>query len=783
MVRAIGESWIDLQAAEAEVLDHDPWANIALYLVAREHALRSLGDENRTWVERARQSIARWENLEDGPWAAQSSVEIARARARALRREERHCAAERVLEEVLERHPLEPVQGPTALLELADIARLRWQWTRSEERLRAVEAMLPTEREDPLNHASLAGMWAQLYLSLGRPDQAAAWVEREGELASLSENPLSRVLFAMHASGLRMAMEDYPGAIDFLQGTMLELEGLPARLKSRLQVREGLAHEALERNGDVEAGSARAVMTAVLEETTTDAGDRIRAHLVLAACDFRAGDPEAARAHLDAAAELMPRSRDDCFYDSGVAPLVHSALRIRLALQAGESTQLRAIESEQELELQRLLDRWSAAPSLPGGVGFLHYDEHQEYLGALVELALALHPEEPARALEVIWKALAKGSLAREIRPSSQRDEWDVAEVQQHLTPSNRAWLVYLPGRSRSSLFVATKDRVRHFFLEPARLLERRRASLLRALRAAPDSVAGSQPKIEGLARELGDALLPAPALESLSETSAVTVNGLGLFGYLPLELLRPGGDAPLGLRWAISYVASPALVRALNSRPRLQTPEKELLLLAAPKLDEKIREVWPDARPIPWNPKSEARLLSSYPSSERRAFRGKDASAAPLEEFGAQTRVTHIVAHGVHDWGRVVPAGIALAQGKDDPLGILWAQDVPEVSPLVVLSACGSARAPLRQGEDGLQQLGGAFLRSGARCVLLSYLDIDLEGTLELMETFHKELRAGRTPARALHFARRKIEENEGSNVRAWGLVHVLGSGYVPLF
>ena len=106
---------------------------------------------------------------------------------------------------------------------------------------------------------------------------------------------------------------------------------------------------------------------------------------------------------------------------------------------------------------------------------------------------------------------------------------------------------------------------------------------------------------------------------------------------------------------------------------------------------------------------------------------------------------------------------------------------DVPE---LVILSACGAARSPFRRGEDGVDHLGGAFLNAGARAVVLSHQDIEVESTVRMMGVFHTRLRAGDSPARALLEARRSLADDSGFDHPFFhSLIHVTGLGFEPLF
>ena len=75
-----------------------------------------------------------------------------------------------------------------------------------------------------------------------------------------------------------------------------------------------------------------------------------------------------------------------------------------------------------------------------------------------------------------------------------------------------------------------------------------------------------------------------------------------------------------------------------------------------------------------------------------------------------------------------------------------------------MLLAACGAGRAPLLRGEDGVGAFGGALLSAGARAVVLSPADLDLEATLELLGTFNAGLAGGASPAEAMRAARRRL-------------------------
>ena len=145
-----------------------------------------------------------------------------------------------------------------------------------------------------------------------------------------------------------------------------------------------------------------------------------------------------------------------------------------------------------------------------------------------------------------------------------------------------------------------------------------------------------------------------------------------------------------------------------------------------------------------------------------------------------------HVLTHGVFDRGRERPSGLVLSPDAGDAQasGLFWcagAEALPACSPLVVLTACGSAAGPERVGDAGASHFGGAFLRRGACAVVLSHDDLAHEATVALMETFHVELAGGASPAEALRAARAELATSSRWRdpfyrdlIHATGLAHV---------
>jgi hypothetical protein len=131
-------------------------------------------------------------------------------------------------------------------------------------------------------------------------------------------------------------------------------------------------------------------------------------------------------------------------------------------------------------------------------------------------------------------------------------------------------------------------------------------------------------------------------------------------------------------------------------------------------------------------------------------------------------------------------PATLVLSpsEGYD---GLLGPDEVEKIqSPtIVVLSACGAAKGPVRYGDDGVNHLGGAFFQTGAQTVLLTRAMLEIDSTAALTLLFLENLvQRGRSPARALLEARRRVAASpDWAHPFFHSILQVVGCGHRPSF
>jgi CHAT domain-containing protein len=217
------------------------------------------------------------------------------------------------------------------------------------------------------------------------------------------------------------------------------------------------------------------------------------------------------------------------------------------------------------------------------------------------------------------------------------------------------------------------------------------------------------------------------PAVDHLRSTAGRRFLGDALeIAVLPLGAAPPPWEGP----------RAPVL---LAGSPRLPPDDEfEELPWAAFELDA-LQRLWSGA---------DATLLAGAALTRERL-------AAAADRFGTLHVATHAVA-STRDPRR---CGIVLSDGER--LGLDEILSLRLAAPLVVLSACRTGEGELVPGE-GVVGLGWAFLRAGARGIVVSRWTVDDAVSAKLMVAFHRRLHAGVEPVRALAEARREARTLE---------------------
>ena len=294
-------------------------------------------------------------------------------------------------------------------------------------------------------------------------------------------------------------------------------------------------------------------------------------------------------------------------------------------------------------------------------------------------------------------------------------------------------------------------------------------------------------------ARGLGKALLPDELIQRIGSWSHVYVVGADLLDNPPLELL-PFSESSLGCEVAVMHL--PSLPIGVHLARKVGAPQlagkDAMALFAGPHPSNEAQDLWPSIGPITVQGGAWDDLMDPFPHGQSQVWSEQQATrVAFLERFPGGslevggTKVLTLFCHGVFDYETEdLPAGLVLGASEVDN-GLVWASDVtgdflaPE---LVILAACGTSRGPQRRGENGMANLGGAFLHAGASTVIMAGGSLEVEAAFALVEVLHRELARGETIAEAMRIARQELEQGAGNSGLGVPL-SILGVGHRALF
>jgi CHAT domain-containing protein/tetratricopeptide (TPR) repeat protein len=358
-------------------------------------------------------------------------------------------------------------------------------------------------------------------------------------------------------------------------------------------------------------------------------------------------------------------------------------------------------------------------------------------------------------------------------RPPASFDPPTLAALQRRLLDPQTLLLEYYLGESRSFLWAASSSGS----IQSAELPGRDRLDpLIRALylRLSHKPSAGD-PELEQQALELSRILFGPVASQWAGKRLLIAVQGA--LQFLPFAALPdPSGRlGPLVKSHEIVYVPSLSVLAALQGRDAGRAAAlRPLAVIADPVFsadDERLagrltgpRGTDPEEQPFPRldGSRAEAQALASLlPGQDVLLALGFDANR-DLVTGGALSwfRILHFATHGFLRTDRPELPALVLSRYDESGRrrdGYLRSTDLGRLdlhADLVVLSACRSALGQEVAGE-GLLGLQQAFLRAGARRVLVSLWDVEDRGAQELMRQFYRRLLLDKMPpARALREA-----------------------------
>ncbi|QMU29929.1 CHAT domain-containing protein [Adhaeribacter radiodurans] len=145
-----------------------------------------------------------------------------------------------------------------------------------------------------------------------------------------------------------------------------------------------------------------------------------------------------------------------------------------------------------------------------------------------------------------------------------------------------------------------------------------------------------------------------------------------------------------------------------------------------------------------------------------------------------AQYNFIHLATHGFVNEKYPELSGLVLAPDKTDQEdGILYTGEIYNLhlkADLVTLSACETGLGKIVPSE-GVIGLTRALLYAGAKNIMVSVWKVSDESTADLMEDFYRQLLSGKSKARALHAAKRKmLKQDRYSQPYYWAPFILIG-------
>ncbi len=693
---------------------------------------------------------------------------------------------------------------------LAEIERDEEHWSAALELIERARRSLDepgrlstgTVNEVPMARAWCLGILGETWIDLGLPDVAAGLFEEERALVDSLAPPDVNMRRSVvdHELRLELAEDD----IDALEGAEQRLEGEdwyraqpPAwRARTRLQFAVGRLEAELREARP--RGEARARLEDLLVAGELQPNEERWAQLHLAWALLDEGELEPAREALAELREMLASEGGaeptQPHHRLALALLALEARHARLTLDAGGTPSMPLAEHLARLERvwnDAFLARWAEAPVRSGGVGYLYLSLRHLVAQELVDLRLRVAgPEVGGRAaIADLMRAQALGTLSRRLGAAAPT----LDEVRALVLPPEGGLLWWHVGRDRSFAFLIDREGVLCERLAPVHALEQvARELVLAAQRALRSGTSEDLEAVRPAARAAADALLPPSWRARVEGWHGAQLVGLDGIGYVPVELFPSSDGEQLGERLALGYLPSIPVGRCLAeravTRPAAHGADK-VWIVADTLARTAVLDRW-GLEPLELD-EERLRPLAQAAGSPAHLSIGAAATAAELGNASdAGASVLQVVAHGLFDLRRERAAGLLLAPDGDHD-GQLWPEDVegaddaaPRYPPLVVLTACGTARGPLRRGDDGRGDLGAAFLLRGANAVVLSATAQERDAGLRIAAALHAGLARGESPAAALLTLRRELAAR-GSQLELLQacLIHVLGDAHRPVF
>ena len=375
--------------------------------------------------------------------------------------------------------------------------------------------------------------------------------------------------------------------------------------------------------------------------------------------------------------------------------------------------------------------------------------------------------QELVRARAALVDARARAAVARAVAPAAAPGAITGLAALQDL--GDVVVLQYVIEDKRLLLFVLEQTeqgpRVTPFSIPVGRLDLSRKVAELRTALDRRDL------RYARLASAMFD-LLMGPARAALQSGKPIYILPEGDLWSVPFHALRMPSGRYLLETATVSYAASLETARLAHLRRRSASAAKTLLAVG-------------NAHPFRLQPipeaEQEARAIAALYGDDAAVLTGTRAREDAVKREAPRYDVLHIAGHGMIDDTDPMFSAIVLGSSPDRTEdGLLEAREIAAMdlqASIAVLSACDTARGLNATGE-GVVGLSWALLVAGCPTAVVSQWQVNSAATRDLMVLFHRELRAGHSPADALRTAQLALrKQRQYAHPFYWAPFVVIGA------
>ena len=269
--------------------------------------------------------------------------------------------------------------------------------------------------------------------------------------------------------------------------------------------------------------------------------------------------------------------------------------------------------------------------------------------------------------------------------------------------------------------------------------------------------------------------MIIAPVAKLLKGSEIIIVPDRQLY-RVPFPALLDDSGKYLSETFRIRIVPSLTTLKCIQDSPADYHSQTGALIVGDPDIGEVI---WKGRRktipPLP-SARKEAemigRLLGVQPLIGLQATK-----QAVLERINSVSLI-HFAAHGNEEKGEIILVPVRTgSQLPRENHCLLTVGDISQVqirAKLVVLSCCHSGQGQIK--VEGVVGMARAFLRSGARSVLVSLWALEDKATEQFMSRFYEHLYRGVSASESLHQAMKWMRDNGFAEVSEWAPFMLIG-------